>query len=333
MFTTAPWVSLSHTADPELQVLTRKLQLSLMHSRADSTTKKYFYAFERWRVWAEKKPEIQVFPVIQEQFCLYLQLVGDLTQSSVAVKEAVSALSWLHQLAGTQPLSSSPLVASTLAALTKIWARPTKKKEPVTADMLSKIVDTMEQQPSLTEVRTATICLLAYSGFLRADELIKLQCNDIEFFGDHMKVHIRSSKTDQLRKGDKVMIARLASTSCPVRMLEKYCQLGGIDLASSSQLFRGISKSKSGEKLRRSGAISYTRLRELIKQKLQQLGYNEKEYGMHSLRAGGATAAANAHVPERLFKRHGRWRSENAKDGYIKDSDEDMLQVSKKLNI
>ncbi|KAL5497418.1 hypothetical protein EMCRGX_G013885 [Ephydatia muelleri] len=41
---------------------------------------------------------------------------------------------------------------------------------------------------------------------------------------------------------------------------------------------------------------------------------------MHSLRAGGATAAANAGVPDRLFKRHGRWKSESAKDGYVKDS-------------
>ena len=42
-----------------------------------------------------------------------------------------------------------------------------------------------------------------------------------------------------------------------------------------------------------------------------------KQFGMHSLRAGGATAAANAGVLDRLFKRHGHWRSETAKDGYI----------------
>ena len=52
---------------------------------------------------------------------------------------------------------------------------------------------------------------------------------------------------------------------------------------------------------------------------------------MHSLRAGGATAAANAGVPDRLLKRHGRWRSETAKDGYVKDSDKKHLEVSKHL--
>ena len=54
---------------------------------------------------------------------------------------------------------------------------------------------------------------------------------------------------------------------------------------------------------------------------------------MHSLRAGGAMAAANAGVPDRLFKRHGRWKSESAKDGYVKDSVERRLEVSKQLGI
>ena len=55
--------------------------------------------------------------------------------------------------------------------------------------------------------------------------------------------------------------------------------------------------------------------------------------GTHSLRSGGATAAANAGVPDRLFKRHGRWASESAKDGYVQDSLSSRLSVSKALGI
>ena len=40
----------------------------------------------------------------------------------------------------------------------------------------------------------------------------------------------------------------------------------------------------------------------------------------HILRSGGATADANAGVPDWLFKRHGRWASESAKHGYVQDS-------------
>ena len=55
--------------------------------------------------------------------------------------------------------------------------------------------------------------------------------------------------------------------------------------------------------------------------------------GTHSHRSGGATAAANTGAPDRLFKRHGRWASESAKDGYVQDSLSSRLSVSKALSI
>ena len=55
--------------------------------------------------------------------------------------------------------------------------------------------------------------------------------------------------------------------------------------------------------------------------------------GLHSLRAGGASAAANAGVNDRCWKRHGRWTSETSKDGYAADSLERRLEVSKKLGL
>ena len=86
--------------------------------------------------------------------------------------------------------------------------------------------------------------------------------------------------------------------------------------------------------MRKGGSLSYSRLREiLLLEKISSLGMDSKLFGMHSLRAGGDTAAANAGVPDRLFKRHGRWKSESAKDGYVKDSVESRLEVSKNLGI
>ena len=103
-------------------------------------------------------------------------------------------------------------------------------------------------------------------------------------------------------------------------MVEHYITLGGVGASPDLYLFRGITRSKNGVKLRLQGGLSYTRMRDLLLEKLSAVGLDAKKCGLHSLRAGGATAAANAGVPDRLFKRHGRWCSENAKDGYVKDS-------------
>ena len=91
-------------------------------------------------------------------------------------------------------------------------------------------------------------------------------------------------------------------------------------------------KSNASYTLRSTG-ISYTRTREVVLHAFSQLGYSTKLFGLHSLGSGGATAAANAGVNDRLFKRHGRWRSDKAKDGYVKDNLEALLSVSRSLEI
>ena len=60
-------------------------------------------------------------------------------------------------------------------------------------------------------------------------------------------------------------------------------------------------------------------MRELSLEKLTKVGLDAKLFGLHILRFGDASAAANAGVPDRWFERHGRWLSENAKNDYIKD--------------
>ncbi len=54
---------------------------------------------------------------------------------------------------------------------------------------------------------------------------------------------------------------------------------------------------------------------------------------MHSLRSGGATMAANRGIKDRLFKRHGRWKSESVEHGYIKDDLNELLSVTLNLGI
>ena len=67
-------------------------------------------------------------------------------------------------------------------------------------------------------------------------------------------------------------------------------------------------------------------------EKIAKLRFDPALFGMHSLRADGATAAANGGVQDRLFKQHGRWKSGSDKDGYFKDSLQRRLEVSKSLD-
>ena len=81
------------------------------------------------------------------------------------------------------------------------------------------------------------------------------------------------------------------------------------------------------------GSLSYTTVRESVRNLLKHVVDDVSVFGVHSLRAGGATMAANSGVQDRQFKRHGRWKSETAKDGYVKDSLDNRLAVSRNLGL
>ena len=101
-------------------------------------------------------------------------------------------------------------------------------------------------------------------------------------------------------------------------------------------MFRAIAARKNlqmGVLNKANKPLSYTRTREIVLEALRNIGLNEKKFGLHSLRSGGATAVANAGVSDRLFKRHGRWRSENAKDGYVADDLKSLLSVTTNLGL
>ena len=94
--------------------------------------------------------------------------------------------------------------------------------------------------------------------------------------------------------------------------MENYISAAQINLSDDFPLFRAFAtpRSKVG-----SQGISYTR--ELVEDALRDFTDVSKK-SVHSLRAGEAICAANAGIPDGLFKRHGRWASVNAKDGYVK---------------
>ena len=95
-------------------------------------------------------------------------------------------------------------------------------------------------------------------------------------------------------------------------------------------MFFQLSKTKCGYKPTSKG-LSYSRLRELVLKAFKDIVPDVSAIGTQSLWSGWANAAAN--VPDRLFKRHGRWASESAKNGYVQDSLSSHLSLCKALGI
>ena len=126
-------------------------------------------------------------------------------------------------------------------------------------------------------------------------------------------------KNDQFREGSTILVTHSHSSSCPVAVTERFLLAGGHQ--KSDYLFRKIRHTKHGFSLRPQ-PLSYSRASELVRKQLKAIGLHPKQYGLHSLRSAGASAAAAAAIPNRLLMHHGGWRSESAKSMYIHETEE-----------
>ena len=66
--------------------------------------------------------------------------------------------------------------------------------------------------------------------------------------------------------------------------------------------------------------ISYITVRDILLTNLKNIGLDKTQFGLHSLRSGGATAAADFAINDKLFQKHGRWRSEKVKNVYVHEN-------------
>ena len=134
----------------------------------------------------------------------------------------MNAIGWVNQISGLEPIAHSPLVRATLVSLRRNLAKPKAKKEPVTVEMLATLLQSLGSLPSLSELRLTASCLLAFASSLCYDEMARLRCCDTTILDGAMRVCNLSSKTDQYRQGDTVLVARNTySLKYLVSMMEK----------------------------------------------------------------------------------------------------------------
>lgn len=304
----------------------------VLASKAPNTSSKYSAAFARWKTWASSH-QLPHFPASPTHVVLYLRFLMLEAKTAAPIESAINGIAWVHKIAGEQTPTDHSLVKEVVAGAKRLLAHQKVRKEPITVDQLGQlVVNKAGPLASLYDIRSVSLCLLAFAAFLRFDELSRLIKSDVQFFEDHLEIFIEHSKTDQFRDGENIPIAKSGKSTCPVAMLARYLEMA--HLSDGSHLYCQLSKSKFGYKPRaRALGLSYSRFRELVIEAFLDIVPDVKQIGTHSLRSGGASTAARAGVSDRLFKRHGRWISENAKDGYIKDSLEDRLSVTKALGL
>lgn len=319
-----------------MQNLAEKLPQLCLRSKAENTRKKYMGAFDRFCKWCVSL-NLSPLPASDYNISLYLTHLSEGCNSTSSIDEAYYAISWAHKLSGfSDPCSSFLPISIKEGCHRTIGLRGNNKKEPISPDILRNIcLLYAHSNCNLLDLRLSCMCILGFSGFLRFSEIVSIRRCDIKIYDNYLTIFIQKSKTDRYKQGHTVYISSTGQLTCPVTITRRYLEMANIDVHSDEFIFRSIAYCKSSQSyvLKGKTCLSYTRAREILLSSLESIGLDKRNFGLHSLRAGGATAAANAGVCDRLFKKHGRWRSDSAKDGYIKENLDQNLLVTKGLGI
>ena len=329
---TSQWQKFDEFRDPTLQQLVKEIPLFLQKSKRPATIKAYTGAYKTFERWASDFNELLVYPTNEYAISLYLIHMVQEAKSTSAIRQFIASVSWFHQLGGFSDPSKRTVVVSILDSAYKQLSKPVQHKLPVTKDILSDIHDSMFEESdewNLACLRDFSYILLSFSGFLRYDEAANVKRNHLHIMHDYMILDIPRSKTDPMCHGDQVYIVR----SSTLTWLVRYLKAAGIKNEDDCYIFRGVfhqSRSNEWGLRRQNKPLSYTALSEMFQKRLRNIGQEEGGYSLHSLRAGGVTLAAAAGVAEKMYKAHGRWRSEAVKS-YVKESVASKLSVTSAL--
>lgn len=320
---------------PGLQHLLDQMPAFCLASKASNTQRQYKNAFNLFCKFCLSFNITLTLPASDTSVSVYLIHLTNAGKSASTINEAFCVISWAHRLAGLADPCKSDLVKTIREGSIRSVGRCVVKKEPITPEILRQLVNVYGfHNTDLKNIRVVCMCLLCYAGFLRFAELANLRRHHVFIYDNHVKLFLESSKTDVYREGRDVLISKTNTPTCPVNMLLRYFYLAEIPADSTDYIFRPLCfcKSVNSYKLR-SGKLSYNTAREILLSALETLGLSKKYFGLYSLRSGGATAAAAAKVEDRLFKKHGRWRTDKAKDGYVKENISERLSVTQNIGL
>ena len=245
-----------------------------------------------------------------ETVALYLTALSRTHKVSTLTRR-LSAISQAHQTAGLASPTEESSVRLVMAGIRRSLGTAATAKRPVLVADLQTMVKAIPD--NRIGLRDRAILLIGFSGAFRRSELVALDCKDLSETIDGLTIVIRRSKTDQESEGRKVAIPRgREEATCPLRALAAWREAAGIE---SGPVFLRINR--HGQILPQ--RLSAEAVAIVVKRWAAALGFDEKEFAGHSLRAGLATSAAIAGKSERSIMNQTGHRSTATLRRYIRD--------------
>lgn len=279
-------------------------------NRPENTTRSYLTYQEKFLKLCkeEETPLSEATPEIVGMF-LYKLAKEHKARASIGVAQA--AIADLFRFSAKPP-TGDPLVKA-VAKTAKSLAPGPRGKWPVTKELLLQMgIRAAKDTSEVKTVRDYLMVLLMFVAFLRESEVVELNRQDVwiqDVNGENLLLLlIRRSKTDQQGDGETIVVAKAKEPIlCPITWFNLYQTMVTVRQWAPEKFFFALDKKNLGRPL------SHSTPNHIVKKMLREGGMTEellKNYGSHSCRRGGASAAFRAQMDEVVIKKHGRWKSD-----------------------
>lgn len=200
-----------------------------------------------------------------------------------------------------------PLVSRTLRGCKKLRSVGTKRKRPLRRTELIALHPAYAASSNHDDLLFISILLTGFFGLMRLGELVspdKIELRDprkviprdsVEVLQDSFSFFLPGHKADRFFEGNRVIIQRADTADDPLSPFTRY-------IASRDQLF----PYHQPLWLRADGSVP-TRGWFMLRFRKH---FPDSDVSGHSLRAGGATALAEAGIPSHIIQAIGRWASD-----------------------
>jgi site-specific recombinase XerD len=277
----------------ELKSLQEETLNNLKYSKANNTLRAYKSDFKDFATFCVKYG-LNSLPSEPKIVSLYLTHLSKNSKISTLKRRLVS-ISTVHKLKGHYLDTKHPIILENLMGIKRVNGSIQKGKKPLLINNLKLIINMINElkiEP-IKKFRDKSIILVGFAGGFRRTELISIDYEDLEFVPEGLKITIKRSKTDQFGEGMVKGLPYFTNENyCPVVNLKKWLEISKI---KTGPIFRRFNKGS---------ALTEKRLTDqsvvlLMKEYLNLVGIENKDFAGHSLRSGFATVAAGSGADER----------------------------------
>jgi site-specific recombinase XerD len=299
----------------DIKVLQEETLLNLQNSKAINTVRAYKSDFNDFGIFCSQNG-FKSLPSEPKIVSIYLTYLSTKEAKISTLRRRLVSIGVIHKLKGHYLDTKHPSIIENLMGIKRRKGSIQKAKKPILINHLKAIIDVIDQQnkEEIKKLRDRTIILIGFSGGFRRNEIVSLNCDDLDFVPEGLKINIRRSKTDQFGEGlIKALPYFNNSEYCPVVSMKKWIDISKI---SNGPIFRRFLK---GSKLSINRLTDQT-IALLIKEYLTLAGIDNRNYSGHSLRSGFATSAAESGAEERSIMAMTGHKSTEMVRRYIKEA-------------